>query len=64
MAHFIPSAGVRPRGSYNSTKGPTRLAGGSAELAGGGLCAFRHPGRLFVCFGFEFFNPQVDLVPA
>jgi hypothetical protein len=21
MAHFIPSAGVRPKGSYNSTKG-------------------------------------------
>jgi hypothetical protein len=27
MAHFIPSAGVRPKGSYNSTKGPQSVTG-------------------------------------
>jgi hypothetical protein len=27
MAHFIPSAGIRPKGSYNSTKGPQSVTG-------------------------------------
>jgi hypothetical protein len=32
MAHFIPSAGVRPKGSYNSTKGAWPITASSKHL--------------------------------